>query len=118
MTPTTPATLQTGSSEQQPSTDPQLRGLLSHPNSTLPGYGGVCGTGKLLPPSRAVRKASRHTGTRKALGPELRLQGEKAGGGDSLGTQSQLPVVGAHPLARPAAKNRVSHGTGMGSTNL
>lgn len=74
-------------------------------------------TGKLLPPNWAMDKASgpvlrRDTG--KPFRPELRLEGEKKGGEDSLGTQCQLPVVGAHPLAHPAAKNRVGHGTRLG----
>lgn len=118
MAPTTPATLQTplhtGNSEQQPSTEPQLSRLLSHPNTTLLWDRGVRGTGNLLPPSRAVDKASAPHRHRESTWPELGLEGEKAGGEDSLGTQSQLPVVGAHPLARPAAKNRVGHGTGLG----
>ena len=74
-------------------------------------------TGKLLPPGRAVDKASGpvlHTDTRKPFRPELKLEGEEEGSEDSLGTQCQLPVVGAHPLACPAAKNRVGHGTRLG----
>lgn len=63
-------------------------------------------------PCLPVRLSTRpvpHIDTRKQFHPQLRLEGEKGGGEDSLGTQSQLPVIGAHPLARPAAKNRVSH---------
>lgn len=117
----TPAALQTplqaGSSGQQPRTELQLSRLLSHASGTFLGYRGVCVTGKFLPPNQAVDEAGGpvlHTDTGKPFRPELRLEGEEGGGEDSLGTQCQLPVVGAHPLACSAAKNRVGHGTRLG----
>lgn len=47
---------------------------------------------------------------------ELRVEGEEEeeGGEDSLGSQGQLPVVGANPGARTTAKNHVSHGPSLG----
>lgn len=39
---------------------------------------------------------------------------EEEGGEDSLGSQGQLPVVGANPGACPTAKNHVSHGPSLG----
>ena len=115
----TSATLQTllqaGSSEQQPSTQPQLSSLLSHPSSMLLRYRGVCATGKLLPPSCGRgQRASAPRRYQEAIQGRAEAEGEEQGGEDSLGTQCQLPVVGAHPLARPAAKNRLSHGTRLG----
>lgn len=89
----TPATLQSplqpSSSKQQPSTEPHLSRLLSHPSSTLLGYKRICVTGKLLPPNQAVDEASGpvlHRDPGKPFRPELRLEGED-GGEDSLGTQ-------------------------------
>lgn len=53
--------------------------------------------------------------TRKAVGAELRVEEEEEEGGeDSLGSQGQLPVVGANPGASPTAKNHVSHGPSLG----
>lgn len=54
------------------------------------------------------------TDTRKPFRPEPRLGGEEEDGEDSLGTQRELPVIGAYPLARPTAKYHVSHGTRLG----
>lgn len=54
-----------------------------------------------------------HRDSRKGVRAELREEGEEEeeeGGEDSLGSQGQLPVVGANPGAHPAAKNHVSHG--------
>lgn len=56
-----------------------------------------------------------HRDTRKPFRPELRLEGEEAGE-DSLGTKRELPVVGTYPLSRPAAENRVGHGTRLGTS--
>lgn len=56
-----------------------------------------------------------HRDTRKAVGAELGVEGEEEEGGEhSLGSQGQLPVVGANPEARPAAENHVSHGPSLG----
>lgn len=56
-----------------------------------------------------------HRDTGKPFRPELRLEGEE-GDEDSLGAQRELPVVGTDPLSRPAAENRVGHGTGLGTS--
>lgn len=87
------------------STKPQLSRLLPHPRSSPRWCRGVCVTGSnsCLTARLRMRLLPHNT--------NWRLEGED---GDSLGTQSQLPVIGAHPLARPAAKNRVGHGTGLG----